>query len=323
MQTTYNNYSRDLFLNLRHKLTYIREIPLRGSGRIASLLDKFIPIPKPKGPCIVKTLYGFIILVDPVSDRGVERSIFFNGTYESGTMKIMNDVLNKGGTFIDIGANIGLMSLYASRIIGNEGKVLSFEPLLSTYKILIQNMSLNNARNIKAINNAIGSTNGIVEIFDNSKINRGASSLIKTNQTKSSHRVPIKSLDTYLDENPIDSITCIKIDVEGWELEVLKGATKTLSGPDAPICIIECSCLHPIFGGDIQDIYNFLCNINYYRIFSLERGKEVPSKLIQIKSKGNLPNHDNLFCFLPEHIRKLPKRIFKTQRAEIIEISFN
>jgi FkbM family methyltransferase len=310
MQTTYNDYSRDLFLNLRHKLTHIREIPLKGSGRIASLLDKIIPVPKPKGPCLVKTLYGFIILVNPVSDTGVERSIFFKGTYENGTMKIMTDVLNKGRAFIDIGANIGLMSLHASRIMGNRGKVLSFEPLLSTYNILLQNISLNKASNIEAINIAVGSTNGIVEIFDNSKI-RGASSLINTNQTQSSHRVPLKSLDTYLDEDPIESITCLKIDVEGWELEVLKGAAKTLSGSDAPICIIECSLLHPTFGGDIQDIYNLLCAINDYRIFRLERGKEEPSKLIQIRSKDNLPTHDNLFCFLPGHISRLPKRIFR------------
>lgn len=280
---------------------------------MAWLLAKFFPYPKPKGPCIVKTLHGFSILVDPILDKGIERPIFYNGTYEYGTMKIMNYILN-GGTFIDIGANIGLMSLHASKILNYRGKVLSFEPLLSTYNILLKNIARNNLRNIKAINIAIGSTNGIVEIFDN-KVTRGSSSIIKINQTASSHRVPIKCLDTYLDENHFDSINCIKIDVEGWELEVLKGAAKTLSGPDAPICIIECSRLHPTFGGDIRDIYTFLCNINSYRIFRLERGKEKPSKLIQINSKDNLPKHDNLFCFLPEHIKRLPSRIFKNPKG--------
>ena len=311
MKKRYNDYSKHIFLNLRHKLTYIREIPFKGSERIASFLAKFIPIPKPKGPCIVKTLYGFSVLVDPILDKGIERPIFYQGTYENGTMKIMNNVFKKGGAFIDIGANIGLMSLHASRIIGNRGDVLSFEPLSDTYNILLQNIALNKVSNIKAINIAIGSTNGVVEIFSGAKINRGTSSLIRTNQTQSSHKVPIITLDTYLDENPIGSITCIKIDVEGWELEVLKGAAKTLSSPNAPICIIECSHTHPPFGGDVQDIYDFLCNINDYKIFRLAKGKEKSSKLIQIKSKDSLPEHDNLFCFLPRHFKRLPRGIFK------------
>lgn len=312
MKKKYNDYSKHIFLNLRHKLTYIREIPFKGSDRIGLLLSKFIPLPKPKGLCIVKTLYGFSVLVNPIQDEGIDRPIFYRGTYENGTMKIMNDVLKKGETFIDIGANIGLMSLHASRIIGNRGEVLSFEPLSDTYNILLQNIALNKANNIKAKNIAIGSTNGMVEIFNGTDLNRGTSSLIKTNQGQSSRKVPIKRLDTYLDKNPIDSITCIKIDVEGWELEVLKGATKTLSGSDAPLCIVEYSHMHPTFGGDVQDIYDFLCNVNDYKIFCLAKGKEKSSRLVRIKNKDSLPKHDNLFCFLPRHFKRLPRRIFKS-----------
>ena len=111
-------------------------------------------------------------------------------------------------------------------------------------------------------------------------------------------------------ENRINRVDCIKIDVEGWELEVLKGAANTLSGPTAPICIIEYSTLHPTYGGDTQDIYTLLCENNSYRIFCLKRGKEKPSRLLEIEDKENLPKHDNLFCFMPEHIEKLPSRIF-------------
>jgi FkbM family methyltransferase len=177
--------------------------------------------------------------------------------------------------------------------------------------MLLQNIKLNNFLNIEAVNIAIGSTKGTVDIFENIAVNRSAASLIRPDHTESRHKIPIQSLDEYLKEHRIrNSIDCIKIDVEGWELEVLKGASTTLSGSNAPICIVECSTLRPMFGGDTQDIYTFLRNINSYRIFRLERGKEKPSKLSEIEYKEVLPKHDNLFCFLPEHINKLPTQMF-------------
>jgi FkbM family methyltransferase len=244
-------------------------------------------------------------------DKGLEKALFIYGTYEEGTLNIMNNILKEGNFFIDIGANIGLMSLHAAKIISGSGRVLSFEPLPNTYDMLLKNIKLNNFGNIEAVNIAIGSTNGTVDIFDNIAINRGASSLLKLTHIESSHKIPIKRLDDYLEEHQCSSnIDCIKIDVEGWELEVLKGANATLSGPNAPICIVECSTLHPMYGGNSQDIYTFLRKINSYRIFRLARGKERPSRLLEIESKENLPKHDNLICLLPEHIKKLPSRIF-------------
>jgi FkbM family methyltransferase len=223
----------------------------------------------------------------------------------------MNYILKENDFFIDIGSNIGLMSLHAAKILGGSGRVLSFEPQPSTYDILRKNIKLNHFANIEAVNIAIGSTNGTVDIYDNMEINRGSASLIKPNHTESSNQISIKSLDKYLEEHRINcNINCIKIDVEGWELEVLKGANKTLSGLNAPICIIECSTLHPTYGGARQDIYTFLRNANSYRIFRLARGKEIPSKLIEIGHKEDLPKHDNLFCLLPAHISELPSHIF-------------
>ena len=311
MQKRYNDYSNHIGLKICHELGRIRYLPIRFAVRITQLLTRIVPKPNPKGSCTIETIHGFMILIDPILDKGLERELFMYGTYEEGTLRIMNHILKDGGTFIDIGANIGLMSLHAAKILNGNGKVLSFEPLSSTYDIFLQNIKLNNFGNIEAVNIAIGSTNGTVDIFDSIAINRGSSSLIKPNHTESSHRISIKRLDEYLEERRMNSnINCIKIDIEGWELEALKGADTILSGPNAPICIIECSTLHPTYGGDTQDIYTFLRNINSYRIFRLAKGKGRPSKLIEVKDKANLPEHDNLFCFLPGHIDNLPSRIF-------------
>jgi FkbM family methyltransferase len=311
VQSKFDDYSNHIGIRIYHELQRISHLPIRGAWRITHFLSGIVPKPEPKGPCVVKTLHGFRILVDPILDKGLERSLFDYGTYEEGTLRIMKHILKDNGFFIDIGANIGLMSLHAAKILSGGGKVLSFEPLPSTYDILCQNIIMNNFSNIEAVNSAIGSADGTVDIFDNMAINRGSASLIRPNHTESSHKIPIRRLDGYLDERRMRSpIDCIKIDVEGWELEVLKGAHRTLSGADAPVCIVESSTLHPTYGGNTQDIYSYLRNINSYKIFRLERGKEKPSRLLEIGHKDGLPEHDNLFCFLPEHVRRLPSRMF-------------
>lgn len=308
MQMNYSDYSNHTGLRICHELRKISHLRIRGSGRLTHLITKIVPKPNPKGLCIVKTIYGFRILVDPRRGKGIEMALFTYGTYEEGTLKILNNILKEDDFFIDIGANIGLMSLQTAKKLGGGGKVLSFEPLPSTYNILRQNIALNNFTNIEAINIAIGSKDGIADIYDNIAINRGSASLIKSNHSESSHKILIKSLDEFLNQHQFSrNVGCIKIDVEGWELEVLKGANKTLSGAKSPICIVEYSTLHTTYGGDSKDIYNFMRNINSYRIFRLARGKEKPSKLLEIRSEEDLPKHDNLFCFLPEHIIKLPQ----------------
>ncbi len=98
-------------------LGHIRYLPIRGTFKTTNLLAKIAPKPNPKGLCIVKTVHGFKMLVDPVLDKGLERALFNYGTYEAGTLKLMNDILRDGDTFIDIGANIGLMSLHAGKIL--------------------------------------------------------------------------------------------------------------------------------------------------------------------------------------------------------------
>ncbi len=314
MQTVYNDYSNHLGLRICHQLGRLRTLPIKGINKITQLLTRIVPKPTPKGPCIIKTIHGFKLIVDPAYDKGLERTLSIYGTYEEGTLRIMSQVLREKSTFIDIGANIGLMSLHAAQILKKTGRVLSFEALPSTYDILQQNIKLNKFENIEAINMALGSTSGTIDIFDNDEINRGSSSLIKSEHSNSSHQTSIMPFDEFLDKHPeINNISSIKIDVEGWELEVLKGAKQLLSNPEAPVCIVECSTLHPTYGGSTQDIYHFLRTINSYRIFHLANGKERTSKLVEIVSTENLPEHDNLFCFLPGHIQSLPQRLFVMQ----------
>jgi FkbM family methyltransferase len=312
MYSAYTDRSNDVFLRLSHELTRLRHVPIPGAGRAARVLARMIPPPAPPGPCVVRTIHGFLMAIDPVVDSGIERELFDHGTYEEGTLRVMTHLLRGGGTFLDVGANVGVMTLHAARILAGKGRVLAFEPLPSTYDILRRNLALNEFENVESVRMALGSTSGSVEIFDNMEANRGSSSLIAPDPAGRGHATPIERLDHYLAARPeTGRIACVKIDVEGWELEVLKGAVETLSRPGAPSCIVECSHFHPTQGGSPRHIFDFLREVNSYRIFRLQPGKERPSKLVEIQQVRDLPEHDNLVCLMPEQFDAMPGSLFK------------
>jgi hypothetical protein len=70
-------------------------------------------------------------------------------------------------------------------------------------------------------------------------------------------------------ENDLQGLRMVKIDVEGWELEVLKGSKRLLGAPVAPIICIEYSNLHPQKNGRLVDVYDFILSVNEYRLYKL------------------------------------------------------
>ena len=106
-------------------------------------------LPKPTSPLDLKTSYGFDIHINPAEDEGIDRIIYERGMYEMGTMNFIQDNLSAGSTFLDAGANIGVMSLVAAKSVGQEGRVLSFEPHPQTRVILKNNIELNRFNQIE------------------------------------------------------------------------------------------------------------------------------------------------------------------------------
>ncbi len=279
---------------IAHRLiSFLRDKDIKGVRRLSVVLPKILlPNPEKIGEHIIETLHGFKLKINPSIDKGVELSLFETGTYEKGILFFLKDVLKQGDCFVDVGANIGLMSIYAAKCIGDQGTVLAFEAHPETFKWLNFNIELNHVSTVRSYDFALGSETATTFIYDNWQINRGGASLIVKNEDSKSYSINVKKLDDCLPQNHFPKV--IKVDVEGFELEVLKGATQTIENCK-PILIIELSSLRTN-QYEIEDIIQFIEKFEFYQLFKLKGTKERISKLVQINSRADLPEHDNIIC---------------------------
>ncbi|MFC2101764.1 FkbM family methyltransferase [Bacteroidota bacterium] len=281
---------------------------VRGSGIITELIGSLI-LPKPHEEVIAKNHYGFKLRISPATHKGIERSLYYTGTYEKGTLFILSQILREGDLFVDVGANIGIMAIYGSILVGESGKVIAFEANPETKEILDDNIKINRATNIETSPYAVGSERSTGSIYLNTAVERGAASLIKSEASSDFHPVEIIPLDEY--ENlKGKKIRAIKIDIEGYELEALKGSGLILKGTDPPILILECSETRQNLNATTADLYNYIKEVNLYRVFKQRSGKERISKLVEITQANQLPRHDNIYCFPEREIATLPLKTF-------------
>lgn len=281
---------------IAHKLiSFLRDKDIRGIRRLSVGLPRILlPNPKKVGPHILRTIHGFSLKIDPSRDSGVELSLFQTGTYEKGTLHLIEELLKPGDCFVDVGANIGLMSVFASQCVGQTGKVIAFEAHPQTYDLLKYNIELNKAANIEPYAFALGDAQSTAVIYDNWDINRGGASLVIRNEGSQGHEVEVRTLDELLpDVDP----KLIKVDVEGFELQVLKGARNIIAAA-RPALIVEFSALRDN-RYDNFELIDFIESFGFYGLYKLAGTKERKSELVKITSREALPEHDNVVC-IPE-----------------------
>ena len=199
-------------------------------------------------------------------------------TFETRELAFVEQFLQPGMTAFDIGAHQGLYTLLASRCVGTSGRVFSFEPSPRERRALRLNLALNFSRNVTVQPLALGSEETTADLYVVGEYNTGYNSLRPPSIPQTTRTVPVKigTLDHWLAEKNIDSVDFLKLDVEGAELSVLKGASDFLARM-RPVLLVEVAQVRTApWGYDAAEIVRFMENLGYEWFEILEGGRLAP-----------------------------------------------
>jgi len=173
--------------------------------------------------------------------------------YEPHMVELYETLIGPDDTVLDVGANIGLTAILFSRIAK---KVVCFEPSPSTFDYLQRNLQKAQADNVRLFNIGLGrrKEETTITFSKNNRSGGFVSDMFNIEQDHVTERIIIDTLDNVLAANNIAKVDFIKIDVEGFEYEVIQGATNTLKSSN-PVIVLEMNhfCLNVFRRINIQD----------------------------------------------------------------------
>lgn len=198
----------------------------------------------------------------------VARQIYYFGAYEPIDAYLFFNLAKPGDVFIDAGTNIGFYSIMMAKKVAPNGKVHSFEPIPQNYDLFLRNVELSKVNsNIQKIPKALWNKEEILS-FSRAKTetrNDGqfTAGHIENKSEESDIQCETIRLDNYVKENNLTQINFIKMDIEGSELNALKGAYETLSRFKPLILLEVCRETCERFGYTPEDLWSYLKQFEY------------------------------------------------------------
>lgn len=242
-----------------------------GIGKISMVSKLFTRLASTYDLRITKEAKGYKFTV-----RASPQSLFyFSGRFEPSVTDLYCSLLKEGMTVADVGASTGYYTLLASKIVWGTGLVLSFEPEPHRFRELVDNILINECNNVKPFKLAISDKEGETEFELLDALGYGCVVKARKSVEKRKRiRVKTATLDSFKKD-----IDLVKIDVEGAELEVLRGMRKILSrGKVKIICEVHPDRLSSL-GYSIKDVENILKEYGY-KIYLISPDGLIPTDSI-------------------------------------------
>lgn len=179
----------------------------------------------------------------------IGRVLAISGVWEIQVTEALRARLAPGGVCIDIGAHVGYFTLLASKLVGPSGHVYAFEPAPSSYSELCSNLELNSVTNVTALCLAAGDRDGEELLYESPRGNTGASSIrplldapaVEDDRLRAATSVEMRRADAVVPASDLSRVSLVKIDVEGYEVEVLRGLEAIFEAGGRPAIIVEVS----------------------------------------------------------------------------------
>lgn len=175
----------------------------------------------------------------------IAREVCFTGRYEPQETQLALRLLGAGMTVVDAGANWGYFTLVCAHRVGSSGRVLALEPHPRLASMLGENVTVNRLSQVEVIRVAAGAGAGTAAFvgFDERDGNSGVSRAAR-GADHVDFESPVAGLDTLLDERKIDRVDLVKLDIEGAEIEALRGMTTGLMKRRYRFVLLECHPQH-------------------------------------------------------------------------------
>jgi FkbM family methyltransferase len=187
----------------------------------------------------IRTLACFRFAVD--RRDYIQATVFRTGRWEDAIEDTLRAELTGDDVYFDIGANVGYFSLFALQL--GCGTVVSFEPNSELQALFLHNMRLNHFSDerSKLVCSALAETPGDYVYQEGPLANSGVGHLVAATGS-AGIKVKTETLDTFLENSGLPCPSVIKLDVEGWELNVLRGAAKLFEKKPPRLVIFEAAC---------------------------------------------------------------------------------
>ena len=157
----------------------------------------------------------------------IQRRMFL-GLYELEETEWFKKCVVYGDIFVDVGANFGHYTTLGAQLVGSTGKIFAFEPSPIASQVIQAMIKDSDIKNIILIKSAVGKLNGSVDLFLPTTPHLHSPSIMQSDPTFVPFQIPVITLDTFEPLKTVDKIKLIKIDVEGYEPDVLDGMTTLL-----------------------------------------------------------------------------------------------
>ncbi len=233
-------------------------------GLLKGLVRLLCPAAQPgKGQQFVAPFEAGLIQVDTASS--IEYHILFRGCHEPAVTDLIRALVRPGDVCLDVGANVGALTLVMARAAGPAGRVIAVEPHPAMCERLLGNVALNRMDQVTAVRAAVSDKDGTADFFgfDEKAFHKGISSLLPDAEACNKMTVRTLTGETLLRELKLDRCDFLKIDVEGVESVVLDQFWG-LIGRSRPVIICEYRKTHwTKFGHELKTVTDRLHGLHY------------------------------------------------------------